>query len=250
MYYLLLTLYIILGLFIGSFLNVVALRIPNKESIIYPPSHCPTCNHRLSFLDLVPIFSYLGLKGKCRYCGEKISPIYPFGEFITLIVFLLIPYYFGYSKELIVAYPFAIIMIAITLSDIRYHIIPNAITYPGFILLLILRLFVHTGSIWTYLIGTLVGGGLLLFIAILSRGGMGGGDVKIYFIIGLVLGWQQTLLSIFFASAIGAIVGVLLIALGLVKRKQMVPFGPSIFLGTMLAYFLGNDIWNWYFNLF
>ena len=247
---LLIIIYILLSLFIGSFLNVVALRIPNKESIVYPPSHCPTCDHRLSALDLVPVLSYVGLKGKCRYCGDKISPIYPFGELLTLVVFLLIPYFFGFSKELIVAYPFAMIMIAVTLSDIRYQLIPDRITYPGMILLFVLRIFVHPLPIWQYLVGAVLGGGLLLLIAILSRGGMGGGDIKLFFLIGLVLGWQNTLLALFLSTGIGAVIGGLLILLRITKRKQMIPFGPFIFVGTMITYFLGNQIWGWYLHLY
>ncbi|MFV9511065.1 prepilin peptidase [Tepidibacillus sp. LV47] len=243
-------LYILLSLFIGSFLNVVALRIPKGKSIVYPPSHCPTCHHRLSVFDLIPILSYFGLRGKCRYCGAKISLIYPFGEFLTLVIFLLIPYFFGISKELYIAYPFAMVMIVVTLSDIRYQIIPDKITYPGILFFLVLRLFIHPLPYLHYLLGALIGGGLLLLIAIISRGGMGGGDIKLFFLIGLVLGWQNTLLALFLSTGIGAIIGGLLLLLRMIKRKQMIPFGPFIFIGTMITYFLGNQIWQWYLGLY
>ncbi|MFT9487653.1 A24 family peptidase [Tepidibacillus infernus] len=244
------TIYILLTLFIGSFLNVVALRIPKNESIIYPPSHCPSCQHRLSVLDLIPVLSYIGLKGKCRYCRVKISPIYPLGELLTLVLFFLIQFSFGFSKELIIAYPFAMIMIAATLSDLKYQVIPNRITYFGIALFLILRFWIHPLSIWNYWIGAVLGGGLLLLIAILSRGGMGGGDIKLFFLIGLVLGWQNTLLALFLSTGIGAVIGGILMLLGVVKQKQLIPFGPFIFIGTMITYFLGNQIWQWYLGLY
>ncbi|WP_339059938.1 prepilin peptidase [Tepidibacillus marianensis] len=247
--------YILLSLFIGSFLNVVAIRIPKKESIVFPPSHCPTCNHKLSALDLFPIFSYLGLRGKCRYCGAKISPIYPFGEFLTLIIFLLIPYFFGFSKELYIAFPFAMVMIAVTLSDIRYHIIPDKITYPAILLFILLRLWIHPLPIWNYFFAAFLIFAILILLNVISekvfqKVGMGGGDLKLFFLIGLVLGWQNTLLALFLSSAVGSIIGILLIAFRVIQRRQMIPYGPFIFVGTMLAYFLGNQIWGWYLGLY
>ncbi|OEF98058.1 prepilin peptidase [Vulcanibacillus modesticaldus] len=241
--------YSILALFIGSFLNVVALRVPKKESIIFPPSHCPICQHRLSVLDLIPVLSYIGLKGKCRYCGTKISPIYPLGELLTLFIFLLLPYFVGYNTELVIGYPFVMLMIAVTLSDLKYQIIPNRLTYPGIVLLFVLRLWIHTEAIWSYLIGAFVGSGFLLLVAILSRGGMGGGDIKLFFFIGLALGWQNTLLALFLSMAIGAIFGGILLITGKVQRKQMIPFGPFIFIGTIITYFYGEEIWRWYLTL-
>lgn len=240
------TLYIILALFIGSFLNVAALRIPKNESIVLPASHCPKCRHPLSVLDLIPVFSYIGLKGKCRYCGTRISPIYPFGELLTMVIFILIPFYLGISKELIIAYPFLMVMITVTLSDLHYQIIPNRITYPAIVLMLILRIFIRDYSYWNYLIGALIGGGLLLIFAVLSRGGMGGGDIKLFVLIGLVLGWQNTLLALFLSTAVGAVIGGFLLILKVIERKQLIPFGPFIFIGTVITYFLGNEIWHWY----
>jgi len=244
------TLYILLSLYIGSFLNVVALRVPKKESIVFPPSHCPVCQHRLSALDLIPVFSYLGLRGKCRYCGAKISPVYPFGELLTLVVFLLIPIKLGFTWEMIVAYPFAMLMIAVTLCDFKYQLIPDRLTYPGMVIFLFLRLWVHPLPIGSYLLGAFLGGGFLLLVAVLSRGGMGGGDIKLFFLIGLVLGWQDTVMALFLSIFSGAMVGIFLLLIGKVKRKQMIPFAPFIFVGTMVTYFYGSEIWYWYLNLY
>lgn len=243
------SIYIILSLFIGSFLNVVGLRIPKKESIVYPPSHCPSCDHRLKSLDLVPIFSYLFLKGKCRYCGRRISPIYPFGEFITFIALLLIPIVQPINLELIIAYLFTIILIIATISDLRYKIIPDQITYPTIIIFFVLRFWIHFLPTWHYLLGGLIGGGLLFLLSAASKGGMGGGDIKLFTLIGLVLGWQNTILALFISSLIGSIVGFSLMIIGKVKRKQFIPYGPFIAMGAYIAYFFGNEIWSWYLSL-
>ncbi len=243
-------LYIILALFIGSFLNVVALRVPNNESIVLPPSHCPTCKGRLNFIDLIPVFGFIIRRGRCRHCAAKISPIYIFGELLTLLLFLLIPIYIGFTIELIVAYPFAILMIIVTISDLKYKIIPDKIIYPGMILFLLLRIFIHPLGFWNYIIGAFLGGGLLLLIAIISRGGIGGGDIKLFFLIGLVLGWQNTLLTLFLAAFLGTLVGGVLMLLGAIKRKQMVPFGPFITVGAIIAYLFGNNILDWYLSFF
>lgn len=237
-----------LALFIGSFINVIALRTPKGESIVYPPSHCPHCNHRLGALDLIPVISFLFLKGKCHYCGEKISNIYPFGELLTFIILLIIPYYSPFSTEWIIIYPFMMMMIAATLSDLKYNIIPNSITYSGIFLFLILRIFIHPLPVWSYFLGSIIGGGIFLLLAILSRGGMGGGDIKLFFLIGLVLGWQNTVLAIFLSSFVGTLIGGTLLLFGVVKRKQFVPFGPFIFIGTLITYFYGNEIWSFYLS--
>jgi len=237
--------YVIVALMIGSILTKAAIRLPNNESIASKCS-CPKCKHQLSIMDKIPIISYIRLKGNCRYCGSGISLLYPFGEILTLSIFILIPLTFGFSKELIIAYPFSIIMITVTLSDLKYQIIPNKIVYPGIILILILRLFIHPLPLWNYLLSAVIFGGLLLLIAVISRGGMGGGDIKLFFLIGLVLGLQDTLLAFFISSFVGAIIGGGLLLFRKVKAKQLIPFGPFIFIGTIVAYLFGSNIWAWY----
>lgn len=242
--------YLILALLIGSFLNVVAFRIPMGESLLKPASYCPSCNHNLSFFDKLPIISYLKLRGKCRYCHTKISLIYPVGELLTLITFILIPVFIGFSAELVIAYLFSLIMITVTISDIRYKIIPDKIVYPGILLIFILRLLIHPIPFWNYILGAVIFGGFLLLVAIISRGGMGGGDIKLFFLIGLALGWQDALLALFLASLSGTIFGAILLLTGKIKKRELIPFGPFIFIGTMIAYFLGKDIWHWYISNF
>ncbi|MEK5039100.1 prepilin peptidase [Sporosarcina sp. FSL K6-3457] len=243
-------LFFIYGIVFGSFFNVVGLRVPKKESIVSPPSHCTTCDRKLGALDLVPVFSYLFLKGKCRGCGSKISPIYPFMEFVTGVLFALSFYTFGLSAELIVAILFMSLLVIITVSDIAYMLIPNKVLLPFAIVLLGARLFIPLEPWWNSLVGAIVGFGVLYVIAVVSKGGMGGGDIKLFFVIGLVLGTVQTLLTLFVAAVIGTVVGAILLKRSGKGRKTPIPFGPSIAIAAVISYFWGADIVAWYSNLF
>ncbi|WP_134700014.1 A24 family peptidase [Ammoniphilus sp. YIM 78166] len=229
-------------LFLSSFLNVVAIRIPIGESIIFPPSHCVKCNHKLGPLDLIPILSYVFLKGKCRYCGIKISPIYPLGEMFTTILLIFTYNKIGLSQELLVGIPLMMLLATITISDLLYKIIPDKVNAFFFIYFFLLHLFYGPLPFFDYLLGVLAGGGLLLFISILSRGGMGGGDIKLMAVVGMAIGWKLTLLSFLVASLIGGIVGGILLAMKLVKRKEPIPFGPFLALGIVLSYFWGDEL--------
>ncbi|MGO1058955.1 prepilin peptidase [Planococcus sp. FY231025] len=236
----------IFGLVFGSFYNVVGLRVPKNESIAYPPSHCTKCDRRLTALDLVPVFSFLFLKGKCRTCGAKIHWVYPLMEFITAGLFALSFWKFGFTPELIVALLFVSLLVIITVSDIAYMLIPDKVLLPIGIVLLALRLFIPLDPWWDAIAGALVGFGLLLLIAIVSKGGMGGGDIKLFFVIGLVLGVSGTLLTLFLASLIGAIAGLFMLQKSEQGRKTPVPFGPSIALGAVITYFWGAELLAWY----
>lgn len=236
----------IFGLVFGSFYNVVGLRVPKNESIAYPPSHCTKCDRRLTALDLVPVFSFLFLKGKCRTCGAKIHWVYPLMEFITAGLFALSFWKFGFTPELIVAILFVSLLVIITVSDIAYMLIPDKVLLPMGIVLLALRLFIPLDPWWDAIAGALVGFGLLLLIAIVSKGGMGGGDIKLFFVIGLVLGVSGTLLTLFLASLIGAIAGLFMLRKSEQGRKTPVPFGPSIALGAVITYFWGAELLAWY----
>ncbi len=240
---------IIVFLLFGSFFNVVAIRLLKKESISFPPSHCTSCNHRLGFFDLFPLFSYLFLKGRCRYCKEKISPLYPLGEAMTAIIFFLVYKKVGITPELLPAILLSTLLILSVLTDIREKLILDVITLPSIVILVIVRFFIGEEPFTTYLIGGVVGFGLLLLLAVVSKGGMGGGDIKLYAAIGVVLGPALTVMSLVLASFVGAVVGLLLIALKIVKRREPIAFGPSIMIGTLVAYLYGEDIWTWYKSL-
>lgn len=238
----------IFGLVFGSFYNVVGLRVPKNESIAFPPSHCIKCDRQLTALDLVPVFSYLFLRGRCRSCGEKIHWVYPLMEAITAALFAISFWQLGFQPELIIALIFVSLLVIITVSDIAYMLIPDKVLLPVGIVLLVLRLFIPLDPWWEALLGAAVGFGILLLIAIVSKGGMGGGDIKLFFVIGLVLGTSGTLLTLFFASLIGAIAGIVQLRVLNKDRKTPVPFGPSIALGAVITYFWGDALLNWYMN--
>ncbi len=238
----------IFGLVFGSFYNVVGLRVPKKESIAFPPSHCTSCDRRLTALDLVPVFSYLFLKGRCRSCGEKIHWVYPLMEFITGGLFALSFWQIGFQPELIIAILFMSLLVIITVSDIAYMLIPDKVLLPIGALLLVLRLIIPLDPWWDSLLGAALGFGILLLIAIVSKGGMGGGDIKLFFVIGLVLGVSGTFMTLFFASLIGSIAGIIMLRINNEGRKTPVPFGPSIALAAVIVYFWGDALLNWYMN--
>ncbi len=236
----------IYGLVLGSFFNVVAIRLLNKESLAFPPSHCVHCQHRLHALDLLPVISYLFLKGKCRYCKVSISPLYPFGEILTAFSIFFVYKLVGISYELIPSLLLTGLLVISVLTDIRKQLILDVVTFPILGGLVISRLFIGTEPFWYYLLGGLVGFTLLLFIAIVSNGGMGGGDIKLYAAIGVALGPKLTLMSLILASFVGAIAGLLLMIIGKLKRGQPMAFGPYIMIGCLISYGYGNFLWNWY----
>lgn len=228
----------------------MGLRVPKKESVISPPSHCTSCDRKLGIIDLVPVFSYLFLRGQCRGCGAKISPIYPFIEFITGILFALSYYMIGFQLELIVALIFISLLLIITVSDIAYMLIPNKILLPFGIVLFLFRFLSPLTPWWDSVLGALIGFGILLLIGLVSRGGMGGGDIKLFFVIGLVLGTLQTLLTLFLAALIGSVVGIVVLRVQRKGRKTPIPFGPSIAVAAVISYFWGIKIVDWYGTLF
>lgn len=239
---------IILSLILGSFYNVVGLRIPAGQSIVHPRSACPTCKHQLTAIELIPVFSYIFQGGKCRKCKTRISPIYASVELVTAILFTISPLLVGWSKELIVAWTLISLLMIVFVSDITYMIIPDKVLLFFAPIFIIERIFIPLDPWWDMLLGSVVGFLLLYLIAVVSKGGMGGGDIKLYAVIGLVLGWKLTLLSFFFSTIIGTMIGLVGMGLGRVKKGKPMPFGPSIVIGTLIAYFFGNDFIAWYID--
>ena len=239
----------IFGLVFGSFFNVVGLRVPKKESIVHPPSHCTNCERRLTAIDLLPVLSYVLLRGKCRTCKATVSPIYPFMELLTGILFALAYVHFGITAEFFVALLFISMLVCITVSDIAYMLIPNKILLFFLPLLVVGRIFSPLTPWWDSLLGAVIGFGVLYIVALLSRGGMGGGDIKLFFVLGIVLGTLKTLLTLAFASAIGLVIGIIVLRITKKGRKTPVPFGPSIALAAIILYFYGEHIITWYWHL-
>lgn len=240
----------IYGTIFGSFFNVVGLRVPKKQSIAYPGSACPECDHRLGWYELIPVLSFFLLRGKCKNCGLSIPFKYPAIEFLTGFLFAYSFLHFGFTGELVVSIMFVSLLMIITVSDIEYMLIPDKILLFFGVLFIPLRVIEPLTPWWDAPLGAAAGFTLLLLIAIVSRGGMGGGDIKLYAVIGLVLGVKLTLLSFFIATFIGTAAGVYAIYVKKKSRKDPVPFGPSIAAGTLIAYFWGEKIISSYTGFF
>ena len=243
----------IYGLLIGSFLNVCIYRIPREESIVFPSSHCPNCGTSLKWHDLVPVFSYIVQRGKCRYCGEKISSQYPIVELINAFMYLLLFEQYGFTLEF---FFFAIVfsmLIIITFIDLQHMIIPDLLVIiilgSTIIYKVLSFLLYNTPFELINSIGGLVLSGLLFIIIILvSKGGMGGGDVTLIAALGFITGIKRIFLIIFLSFILGAIISVFLLITKIKGKKDPIPFGPFIVLGFFINILLGDLILNLYMS--
>ena len=244
----------VLGLAVGSFLNVVIWRVPRKESVVRPPSHCPQCETPIRPLDNIPVLSWLFLSGKCRHCKNPIPVRYPLVEAGCGVLFLAVAARFGASWELPAYLVLTAALLAISIIDLEHFIVPDRITGPLTVAALALLglAAVAEGNGWRF--GRALAGGVayfafLLVLNILYPKGMGMGDVKLAFSLGLYLGWLgwgQVFLGGFLAFLLGAVVGITLIATKVKSRKDAVPFGPFLALGVMLTILWGDPILRWY----
>lgn len=240
----------LLGIIIGSFLNVCIYRIPKEESIAFPPSHCTTCNNKLNWYDLIPVFSYILLKGKCRNCDEKISIKYPIVELFTGIMFLLVYIKYGLSLEFL-KYIFLIVVLIPTgvidfeTTDVYFKI--SFVGIVGGIIFLIVGHF-YGFSFIDGLIGGAIGGGLIALIILLTQG-MGWGDFEICLMCGIFLGWKMTIVMLFFSFIFGGAVGAFLMITKKKKGREYMPFGPFIVLGTFFTIYFGEGILKWYLSI-
>ncbi|WP_375535968.1 prepilin peptidase [Alteribacillus sp. HJP-4] len=235
------------GLILGSFYNVVGMRLPAGESFIYPRSNCPKCGTALVAMELIPLFSYVLLKGKGKCCGTKLSPLYPLIEAATAGLFVGAWLLYGFSWEFLSAVLFLSLLVIITVTDIRYMRIPDKILLFFGVMLVLLR--VSTDRLepwWDMAAGTAAGFFLLLLIGVVSKGGMGGGDIKLFAIIGLFFGWELTLVAFFLSVLLGAAAGLPGLVAGKVKRGVPIPFGPFIAAGSILTLFWGRALLDWY----
>jgi len=262
----------LLGLVVGSFLNCVVYRISEKKSFVSGRSFCPHCKHNLSWYDLVPVFSFAFLKGKCRYCGKPISWQYPIVEICTGCIFLLIfnlilpeaslglatgQAIFNFLINLAYLFTITSLLIIIFIFDLKWYLIPDKVLFwaVGATAVFHLYSFVFDlyskGQISNFLFSALGASGFFLAIFLLTGGkAMGFGDVKLAFFMGLFLGWPKIITALFLAFLIGAIIGLILI---IGKKKQLkseVPFGPFLITGLFITFFWGEKILNYYFNFF
>lgn len=236
------------GLMVGSFLNVCVYRLPREESVVFPPSHCMACGNRLAWRDLIPVVSYLLLRGKCRYCGSVFSRRYLLVELLTAGLFVVCVLLFGWSLALAKALVLTSFLIVISFIDLDHQLIlDNTVIWLAGAGVACNLLLIDTG-ILDMLLGALLGGGLLLLIAVVSKGGMGGGDIKFAAALGLWFGWKMILLILLLSFVFGGVGGALAMALRLKSRKDFIPFGPFIALAAFLALLYGPEMLAWYFR--
>ena len=244
----------VFSIFVGSFLNVCIYRIPREESIVFPGSHCTECNTQLKPWELVPVFSWIWLRGKCRTCSVRISARYPAVELLTGVLVALVYSVFGLTINFAFIALLTLLLIVMTFIDLDHQIIPDGLTMilaaAGMIYLAYGRITGTGLTIGQAALGILIGGGFFLVIAVVSNGGMGGGDIKLMAALGLWFGWRGILMVMFLSFIIGGIVSVGLLIARKAGRKQMVPFGPFIAVGAYVTALYGDRIWLWYTTLF
>ncbi|MEI5905669.1 prepilin peptidase [Bacillus spongiae] len=235
------------GVLLGSFYNVVGWRVPMKKSIAKPRSSCENCGHKLVIWELIPIISYILLRGKCRQCKSNISSLYMITELLTGILFTLVLIHKGFSLEAIIGLTLVSLLVIITVSDILYMLIPNKVLLFFFALFLVERLFIPLIPWYDSIIGGTVAFALLLTIGVVSKGGMGGGDIKLFALLGFALGMKIVLLSFILATLLGAVGGMIGLRAGVFQKGKPIPFGPFIAVGTLLSYFYHEIIISWVF---
>jgi leader peptidase (prepilin peptidase) / N-methyltransferase len=238
----------ILGLVVGSFLNVVIHRVPRRESVVWPASHCPHCGEPIRPLDNLPLLSYLLLRGRCRNCKEPISPRYPTVEALTGLLFGAAAYEFGFSLDLLPALVLIPVLISLSAIDLEHRLLPNVIVGPAALAGLVLSILADPARWWTYPLSAVVVAGALFGLALVYPGGMGMGDVKMGGMLGAFLG-PYAALAVFLGALLGATSGGLLMAAGRVQRRSALPFGLFMALGGVISLFVGSELWKLYLNL-
>ena len=240
-----------MGLIVGSFLNVVIVRLPHDKSIAFPGSHCPKCQAKLHWYENIPVLSYLALKGKCRSCKTPISVRYPIVELTTALLFLAVKLKFEMSPILLIRdWPFVAILVAVTFIDLEHRIIPDRLSLGGLVLGLATAYWVPGLGLQSACIGAALGFGVFYALAwaymkFTGRSGLGGGDIKLLAMIGAFLGPGGVFAAIFISSIFGSLVG---IAWGMASKKEKVlsvaiPYGPFLVVGAIYYYLLGDYLW-------
>lgn len=246
----------LIGLIVGSFINVVAYRIPLKRSVVSPGSACPECDHAIAWSDNIPVLSWVRLRGRCRHCEARISVRYPLVEIATAVLFGLTAAVIGWIWVLPAYLWFVGVTIALTITDLDHHLIPNRILFPstaiGVVLLgLGAALDGDLAGFGRGLLGGVIYFGALLVIALAVPRGFGLGDVKLAAFLGLYityLGWGSLAVGMFLPFWIGGIVSILLLVTRIKGRKDKIPFGPYLVIGAYLAIAYGEEIFDWWLN--
>lgn len=243
----------VVGLMVGSFLNVCIYRIPHRRSVVHPRSRCGACERPLEWYENIPVVSYVALRGRCRTCGTRISLQYPIVELLTAAVFVIQYEVIGLTPLLAVRIVFGCVLIVLFAIDLEHQLLPNVITLPALALGLAASVVLPPGVL-DALIGAVVGGGVLYLIAevyfrLRHEEGMGMGDVKMLAMIGAFLGWKLTILTLILASLGGSFAGVLLLISQRGNLKAAIPFGTFLAAGALVASLYGDPLVAWYLNL-
>ena len=230
----------ILGTIFGSFYNVVAYRLPKGESIVYPSSHCPNCNHVLNWFELIPIISYILQKGRCFNCKCKISIFYPIAEIVCGLLFVICYLSFGISLDLIIALTFTSLLIIVILSDYYYMIIEDSVLIIFGVLLIIEIYFIYGFDILlNSLLSAIISFIIMLLLKlfgdfIFKRESMGGGDIKLMAIFGLIIGWKLAIISIFLSAFIALPVSIFILK---TNKNHEIPYGPFLSIAALILYY-------------
>lgn len=238
----------ILGLLFGSFLNVCIFRIPRHQEIVYTPSHCMACGQSIKWFDLVPVFSYLMLRGRCRSCKEPVSIQYPLVELTNGLAYVWIYFVLGFTPVGVMTAILFSTCLVISLIDLQWMIIPNGILVFLLTVGVVFQVFFEKAFI-EGIIGFFAVSIPLLFIHVVTGGQMGMGDIKLMAVTGWILGWQKIVLALFLGSILGSVIGVSLIAFKVMSRKQRIPFGPFLSGGIILAALYGDRMIQWYLDI-
>jgi len=244
----------VLGACVGSFLNVCIYRLPRRESLAWPGSHCTSCTRSLAWYENIPIVSWVVLRGRCRTCRAPISWMYPIVEVTTALVFVIGYLLYGLTPLAAVRVLFGCALIVLFVTDLQHKILPNVITVPGIAIGFACSLFVPPG--WRdSLIGIVAGGGVLFALAeayyrVRGQEGLGMGDVKLLGMIGAFLGWKLVLLTLVLASFAGSLAGGVMIASGRGSMKYALPFGTFLAVGALVAAIWGMPIVDWYLGFY
>lgn len=246
----------LLGLAVGSYLNVVIYRLPRQIKIGLSRSFCPSCRSPIPFYDNIPLISYVLLGGKCRRCKAVIPARYPVVELLNSLLFVFFFYHFGLTVQFFVYAFVSSVLLSIIFIDVEFHLIPDYLTIPGMIIGLAVSLTPSGIGIVSSVIGLLVGGGVLYLIALLGdwlfkKDSMGGGDIKMAAMLGAFLGWQKVIFIFFGAAAIGLLASIIIMAFSKkVRSSRIIPFGPFLAMAAYVAILYGDPIISLYLRHF
>jgi len=239
-----------LGLLIGSFLNALIFRLYSKESILKGRSKCPQCKKELRALELIPVFSFVVLRGKCKGCQKKISLQYPLVELFTSVLFAIGYLKYGLSLELMSYLVLVSFLVIIFVYDLKHSLILDKVSIPAIIIALLSSIFIFWLPLWDIFLGGLIGGGFFFLQHVISKGKwVGGGDIRLGLFMGLLLGWQRVLVALFLAYIVGAIFSLILLASKKKNIKSQIPFGTFLSIATVITMLFGSEIINWYLSL-